>query len=177
MASPPPADDPLRVLVVDDDRGLAAAIAESLERRGHAVTTATSGKAGAARIEQDEFDVVLTDLRMADLGEQGGLSIVRSVREHLPEAEVYVITGYGDVKTAVEAMKLGAAHYLLKPIDMAELRAIVGKSAERVKLSRTNRELRQQIDERFGLEGVVGIGGQLRALLGQCQASVGKNRQ
>ena len=109
--------------------------------------------------------MVLTDLRMADLGEQGGLSIVRSVREHLPEAEVYVITGYGDVKTAVEAMKLGAAHYLLKPIDMAELRAIVGKSAERVKLSRTNRELRQQIDERFGLEGVVGNGPKMQRVV------------
>ena len=161
----PLADDPLRVLVVDDDRHLAAAIAESLERRGHAVTTAVSGKAGAARIEQDEFDVVLTDLRMADLGEQGGLTIVRSVREHLPDAEVYVITGYGDVKTAVEAMKLGAAHYLLKPIDMTELRAIVGKSAERVKLARSNRELRQQIDERFGLEGIVGNGSKMQRVV------------
>ena len=61
------ADDPLRVLVIDDDKNLAEAIAESLERKGHAVTVATTGKAGAAKVEADEFDVVLTDLKMADL--------------------------------------------------------------------------------------------------------------
>jgi two-component system response regulator HydG len=146
-------DESLRVLVIDDDKNLAEAIAESLERKGYDCTVATSGKAGAAKIEKDEFDVVLTDLRMADLD---GLNIVRRVREHLPDAEVYVITGYGDVKTAVEAMRLGATHYLLKPIDMVELRTIVEKSAERVRLARANRELRRQLDEKFGYEGVVG---------------------
>jgi two-component system, NtrC family, response regulator HydG len=156
------ADEPLRVLVIDDDKNLAEAIAEGLERKGHAVAVATSGKAGAAKVERDEFDVVLTDLRMADLD---GLSIVKAVRDHLPDAEVYVITGYGDVKTAVEAMRLGAAHYLLKPIDMTELRAIVEKSAERVKLARANRELRERLDEKFGYEGVVGSGPKMRQVL------------
>ncbi len=156
------ADEPLRVLVIDDDKNLAEAIAESLERKGHAVTVTTTGKAGATKVEQVEFDVVLTDLRMADLD---GLAIVKKVREHLPEAEVYVITGYGEVKTAVEAMRLGAAHYLLKPIDMVELRAIVEKSAERVKLARANRELRQQLDEKFGYEGVVGSGPKMQQVL------------
>jgi len=155
-------DEPLRVLVIDDDKNLAEAIAESLERKGHAVSVATSGKAGAAKVEKDEFDVVLTDLRMADLD---GLSIVKAVRDHLPDAEVYVITGYGEVKTAVEAMRLGAAHYLLKPIDMTELRAIVEKSAERVRLARANRELREQLDEKFGYEGVVGSGPKMRQVL------------
>src|SRR5205823_9394012 len=117
---------------------------------GHACTGATSGKAGAAKVEQGGFDVVLTDLRMADLD---GLAIVEKVRKHLPDAEVFVITGFGDVKTAVEAMKLGASHYLQKPIDLAELRAVVDKSADRL---RTLRDLRRQIDEKFGFEGVVG---------------------
>ena len=155
-------EEPLRVLVIDDDKNLAEAIAEGLERKGHAVTVATSGKAGAGKVERDEFDVVLTDLRMADLD---GLSVVRKVREHLPDAEVYVITGYGDVKTAVEAMRLGAAHYLLKPIDMTELRAIVEKSAERVRLAQANRELRERLDEKFGYEGVVGSGPKMRQVI------------
>ncbi|MGL6075253.1 MAG: sigma-54-dependent transcriptional regulator [Fimbriiglobus sp.] len=148
-------DDAIRVLVIDDDKNLAEAIRESLERKGHVVRIANNGKAGSQLIETDDFDVVLTDLRMNDLD---GLAIVKKVREHLQEAEVYVITGYGEVKTAVEAMRLGAAHYLLKPIDMIELRAIVEKSAEKIRLSRTNRELRQQIDEKFGFEGIVGNG-------------------
>jgi len=170
MALPAPPADALRVLVIDDDRNLAEAIAESLERKGHACTVAHTGKAGAAKLDQDEYDVVLTDLRMADTD---GLAIVRKAREALPEAEVYVITGYGDVKTAVEAMKLGAEHYLLKPIDLGELRAIVEKSAERVKLARTNTELRRQIDEKFGYEGVVGNGPKMTRVLQLLKAFAG----
>jgi two-component system response regulator HydG len=156
MAASP---EPLQVLVIDDDRHLAETIAESLERRGHSCTVATSGKAGAVQIEENAFDVVLTDLRMADLD---GLAIVKKVRDTLPDAEVFVITGYGDVKTAVEAMKLGASHYLQKPIDLAELRAVVDKSAERV---RKVRELRRQIDEKFGFEGVVGNSPKMQRVL------------
>src|SRR5215218_4340177 len=103
------APEALQVLVIDDDKNLAETIAESLERRGHACTVATSGKAGAAKLEQAEFDVVLTDLRMADLD---GLAVVKKCRELRPDAEVFVITGFAEVKTAIEAMKLGASHYL-----------------------------------------------------------------
>ena len=153
------AAEPLQILVVDDDKNLAQTLAESLERRGHECTVATTGKAGAAKIEQGAFDVVLTDLRMADVD---GLAIVEKVRQHLPDAEVFVITGYADVKTAVEAMKLGASHYLQKPIDLAELRAVVDKSAERVK---TVRDLRRQLDEKFGFEGVVGNSPKMQRVL------------
>ena len=93
--------------------------------------------------------MILTDLRMADLD---GLAVVEKARKVLPDAEVFVITGFGDVKTAVEAMKLGASHYLQKPIDLAELRAVVDTSAERV---RTVRDLRRQLDEKFGYQGVI----------------------
>ena len=158
----PPAVDPVRVLLIDDDAKLAAAIAESLDRKGYAVTVAHTGKAGAERLESDEFDVILTDLRMADVD---GLQIVRQARRLQPDAEVAVISGHNDVRTAQEAMKLGASHYLLKPIDLTELRATVEKSADRVKLSRTNRELRQQLDERFGYEGVIGNGPKMARVL------------
>lgn len=153
------AAEPLQILVVDDDKALAQTIAESLERRGHECTVATTGKAGAAKIEQNEFDVVLTDLRMADVD---GLAIVEKVKQLLPDAEVFVITGYADVKTAVEAMKLGASHYLQKPLDLAELRAVVDRSAARV---RTVRDLRRQLDEKFGFEGVVGNSPRMQRVL------------
>ncbi len=90
---------------------------------------------------------------MADLD---GLAILRKARTDLPEAEVVVITGHGDVKTAVEAIKQGAANYLTKPVDLAELRAIVAKASERLRLARANRDLQRQLDEKFGFEGVVG---------------------
>ena len=87
----------LRVLVIDDNASFAAAMAETLERVGYECVVATSGREGARLIENDEFDVVLTDLKMADLD---GLAIVRKAREVLPEAEVVVITGFGDAPRA-----------------------------------------------------------------------------
>jgi len=161
MPVPP---EPLRILVIDDEKDQAEDIAESLERRGHSCTVATSGKAGAARLDEESFDIVLTDLKMADLD---GLAVVEKCRKVQPDAEVFVITGFGDVKTAVEAMKLGASHYLQKPIDLAELRAVVTKSAERLG---TVRELRRQLDEKFGFEGVVGNGPRMQRVIQQLRA-------
>ncbi len=146
---PAPAE-PLQILVIDDDKHLAETISESLDRRGHVCTVATGGKAGVAKLEQEAFDVVLTDLKMADLH---GLQVVERCKQLRPDAEVYVITGLTDVPTAVDAMKRGASHYLQKPLDLAELRAVVENSAKRVG---TVRELRRQLDEKFGFEGVVG---------------------
>src|SRR5436853_7833444 len=90
--------DPLRVLVVDDDRHHAETVAEVLERVGYACTVATSGPAGAKRIERDEFDVVLTDLRMAELD---GLASFRKVRQEQPGGAGIVVTGSGYVRSSV----------------------------------------------------------------------------
>src|SRR5262245_41737657 len=154
--------DPLRVLVIDDEALHAEAVAESLQRVGYQCVVATSGLAGAKKIDQDEFDVVLTDLRMHDLD---GLAILKKAKQEQPEAEVLVITGHGDIKTAVAALQQGAAHYLQKPIDLEELRAIVDKSAEHLRLLRANRELKRQIDEKFGFEGVVGNSPKMRKVI------------
>jgi len=142
-----------KVLIIDDEEAHAEAVAESLQRVGYACTIATSGKAGAARIDDDEFDIILTDLRMPDMD---GLAILRKAKQANPATEVFVITGHGDVKTAVEAIKQGAANYLTKPVDMGELRAVMDKAAERIRLAQANRELKRQLDEKFGFEGVVG---------------------
>jgi len=146
-------DDPLRVLVIDDEPLHAEAVAESLERVGYQCVVATSGAAGAKKIDQEDFDVVLTDLRMAGTD---GMAILKKTRQEQPDAEVILVTGQGDISTAVEAMRQGAGHYLQKPVNMSELRAIVEKSAERLRLARANRELKRQLEEKFGFEGVVG---------------------
>jgi two-component system response regulator HydG len=145
--------EPFRVLVIDDDRGHAEVVAETLRKVGFDCTVATSGMEGARRIESEDWAIILTDLKMADLD---GLAILRKAREQAPDAEVIVITGFGDVKTAVEAIKQGAANYLTKPVDRDELRAIVQKASERLRLARANRDLKRQLDEKFGFEGVIG---------------------
>ena len=161
------AGEGLKVLVIDDEAFHAETVAAVLERVGYDCTVATSGKAGAKLIEHDEFDLILTDLKMNDLD---GLAILRKAREDLPDAEVIMITGHNDVKTAVEAIKEGAANYLTKPIDKAELEAIVAKAAERLQLKRTNRELKRQLDEKFGFEGVIGNSAKMHEVIKTLQS-------
>jgi len=152
----------LKLLIIDDEPNHAEVVAESLERVGYQCVVATSGKAGAKIIEQEEPEVILTDLKMDGID---GLAILRKARQELPDSEVVVITGHGDVQTAVEAMKAGATNYLQKPVNLAELRAMVDKAAERFRLKRTNKELQQQLDEKFGFEGVVGNSSKMHDVL------------
>src|SRR5215471_8211042 len=160
-------DDPIRVLVIDDEQPHAEVVAESLERVGYQCVIATRGADGARLIENEEFDVVLTDLRMEDMD---GLAILRKAKQELPDSEVVVITGFGDIKTGVEAIKQGAADYLTKPVDLAELRAIVDKASERLRLARANRELKRQLDEKFGFEGVVGNSPKMHEVLAKLKS-------
>jgi two-component system response regulator HydG len=166
-SSEPKPGEGLRVLVIDDEELHAEALAESLERVGYECVRVTSGSAGARLIETEDFDLILTDLKMEDMD---GLALLRKARQALPDAEVILITGHGDVKTAVEAMQQGAAHYLLKPVNMAELRALVNRSAERLRLSQANRELKRQLEEKFGFEGVVGNSPKMHEVIAKLKA-------
>jgi two-component system response regulator HydG len=169
MNPDPPADaaeDRLRVLVIDDERDHAETVAEILEDGGYACAVATSGKEGARRIQGEEFDLVLTDLRMGDLD---GMAIVRLVKEH-GDTLVMVISGSSDVKKAVAALREGASHYILKPVSKEELLAVVNKSADELRRLRTIRELRRQLDERFGFEGLVGNSQRMRELIEKVKA-------
>jgi two-component system response regulator HydG len=143
----------ISVLIIDDDEGHAQAVAESLERVGYECTTASSGTRGLELIESENFDVVITDLRMEDVD---GLDILRKAKTELPEAEVIVLTGHSSIHSAVTAMQGGAYTYLTKPLDIQELRAAVEKASERVRLIRRNLALNRRLDEKFGFEGVIG---------------------
>jgi two-component system, NtrC family, response regulator HydG len=154
--------DQIRVLVVDDQEVHAQAVAESLARIGYECDIATSGTEGLKKIENEDYDVVITDLRMDDVD---GLTLLRKAKLELPDAEVVLVTGHGDIKTAVAAMQGGAATYLTKPVDINELRAVVDKYTQRHRLSQANKELQRQLDERFGFEGVIGSSPQMHAVL------------
>jgi two-component system response regulator HydG len=152
----------ISVLVIDDEEQHAAAVAESLERIGYDCQIATTGPDGAKKIENENFDVIVTDLKMDTLD---GLALLRKAKMELPEAEVVLITGHGDIKTAVAAMQQGAATYLTKPVDISELRKVVDKAAQRQRLARTNLELQRRLDERFGFEGMIGNSAQMHGIL------------
>jgi two-component system response regulator HydG len=151
--TPPAPQVPLRLLVIDNDPAHAQAMLESLERVGaYQLVVANSGPEGARRIEQDMFDVIITDLVMSDVD---GMEILARARKALPDAEVIMVTGHASVPKAVEAMQLGAFNFLEKPITPARLRAVAEKAADAVRLKRQNFELNQRLDERFGFEGII----------------------
>jgi len=162
---------PVRVLIVDDDEAHAEAVADSLERpvadrARYECTVANTGARGAALIESDTFDIVITDLRMTDVD---GLAILRKTKEELPDAEVILLTGHGSINSAVTAMQHGAYTYLTKPLDIHELRAAVEKASERLRLIRQTAELNRRLDEKFGFEGVVGNSPQMHRIISLLQ--------
>ncbi len=146
-------DQQIRVLVVDDDEPHAEAVAESLERVGYECVIATSGREGLRLIEEQNFDIVLTDLLMDDVG---GMEILTKAKQELPDAEVVILTGRNEATAAVAAMQAGATNYLIKPLDINELRALAEKVSQSQRLARSNVELQRQLNEKFGFEGVVG---------------------
>ncbi|MSR59913.1 MAG: sigma-54-dependent Fis family transcriptional regulator [Planctomycetaceae bacterium] len=157
----------VRVLVVDDDEAHAQAVADSLERLGrYDCTVANSGARGAALLESDIFDVVITDLRMGDID---GLAILRKAKDELPDAEVILLTGHGSITSAVTAMQHGASTYLTKPLDIQELRAKVDQASEKLRLLREKAELNRRLDEKFGFEGVLGSSPQMHRIVTQLQ--------
>jgi two-component system, NtrC family, response regulator HydG len=150
------------ILVVDNDPAHAQAMTESLERTGYRCTVATSGPEGKRQLEQNTFDVIITDLVMNDFD---GMQILELSKHLLPESQAIMVTGHATVTKAVEAMQLGAFNFLEKPITPNRLRAIVAKAAEAVQLKQTNLELRKRLDEKFGFEGIVYAGQQMQGLI------------
>jgi two-component system response regulator HydG len=153
---------PIKVLVIDDDAAHAEAMADSLARVGYECVVATSGSEGLAMLQRDAFEVIVTDLRMKDTT---GLDVLAKAKEVLPDAEVIVVTGHGTIQSAVEAMQQGAFNYLLKPLDLKQLRAVVDNASRTQHLRRANAELSRRLDERFGFEGLIGNSPQMHEVL------------
>jgi two-component system, NtrC family, response regulator AtoC len=129
-----------RVLVVDDEEGIRSFLAEVLAGEGHEVAVAADGREALALIGRQSFHLMITDLKMPGMD---GMELFRRAAEIAPETEVIVLTAHGTVETAVEAMKLGAADYLTKPLSGPdELRIVAARALER----RRMRDERQRID-------------------------------
>jgi two-component system NtrC family response regulator len=139
------------ILVVDDEEAQRKVLAGFLRKKGFEVLAAGAVDEALERASEHTVDLVLTDLRMPG---GGGLELLRGLRALNPEIPVIVMTAYGTVASAVEAMKDGAADYLSKPVDLDELELVVMRSLERRALESENRELRQELAGRHRLEGL-----------------------
>jgi DNA-binding NtrC family response regulator len=147
------ADTKRHLLLVEDEAGLRQAVAEQLADRGYQVEQADSGEAAAARLADFAFDVIVTDLRLP--GIDGG-AVVEAAVARYPDIVAIVITGFGTVKDAVEAIKRGASDFVSKPFQIDELLHALDSALERRRLKSENAYLRAQLEERYRFEGLIG---------------------
>jgi len=151
-----------RVLVVDDEVRMADVVAMALSRGGFDCETCGSGEAALAALAERPVDVIVSDRKMPGMD---GLELLARVHQGWPELPVILLTAYGDVPSAVQAMQAGAFDYVTKPFDNDELRALVARACDMRRLERENRWLRQEVAGRYGPEAIVAESPQSRAVL------------
>jgi two-component system, NtrC family, response regulator AtoC len=152
----------IRLLIVDDQqsiRKLCIAIGNTL---GFSCIEAESAEMALALLETESPDIILADLRM---GEMSGIDFLESVKKLLPRTEMAIMTGYGSIETAVQAMKLGAYDYITKPFRVEELKIVLQRMAEKVRLVAENHFLRERVNTEMELHGIVGSSAKIQDVL------------
>jgi DNA-binding NtrC family response regulator len=141
------------LLLVEDESSLREAIAEQLGDRGYQVVQADSGEAALARLAEFAFDIIVTDLRLPGID---GSAVVEAAVERYPHIVAIVVTGYGTVKDAVEAIKRGAWDFVSKPFQIDELLHVLESALEQRRLKSENAYLRSQLEERYRFHEIIG---------------------
>lgn len=151
-----------KILVVDDEPGMRRSLAILLRREGYAVTEAPGGEEAADHLGRDVFDLVIADLRMEAIS---GLDLLRLVKQMSPDTEAILMTAFGTVESAVEAMKLGAFDFIAKPFQADEILLRVRNALEKRRLKEEIHRLRAEVKSAFGFEGIVGVSEGIRRVL------------
>jgi DNA-binding NtrC family response regulator len=141
------------LLVVDDDRHICEAMADYLRSLGHRAETALTCQDALDRIAEFKFDVVLCDVNLPD---RDGFHLLETVTRTRPDVAVILITGFGTIESAVEAIRMGAFDYLTKPVIDDELNFSIQRALGQKQIVEENRRLKQQLDEKFGLSNIIG---------------------
>ncbi len=141
------------VLVADDDQVARELLAEALDREGYRVRVADGGEACVRMAEDETFDLVLVDLRMPGLD---GLAVLKRLNETQPDLPVVILTAFATMATAIEAVNAGASDYLSKPFRMEEIKLVVRRTLEARRLARENRQFREELKARQGIDTLVG---------------------
>ena len=146
-------DTSKHLLLIEDETSLREAIAEQLADHGYEVDQADSGEAAIARLADFAYDILITDLRLPGID---GSAVVEAAVGRYPDLIAIVVTGYGTVKDAVDAIKRGARDFVSKPFQIDELLHVLDSALEQRRLRSENAYLRAQLEERYRFEGVVG---------------------
>jgi DNA-binding NtrC family response regulator len=161
-----------RILIVDDESNARAALSEILHEEGYATETAADGFKALGKLDEFAPDVVLTDLKMPGLD---GIAFMEKAKAAAPGTVFVVMTAFGTISSAVEAMKKGAENYLLKPLDPEALGAVVDRAMEKARLVQETRRLRDRLRERNAFRHVVSADPKMEAVL-ELVAQVGPSR-
>jgi DNA-binding NtrC family response regulator len=141
------------VLIIDDEKSLLDLLSVVFKKEGYGVRTALSAAKGFDVLEKDDIDLVVTDIKMP---ETDGMEVLKLVREKHPDVPVVMITAYGSINQAVEALKAGALDYVVKPFDVEELKIIVGRGLAERRLKQENILLKRDLKERYSFENMIG---------------------
>ena len=142
-----------RILLIDDDKNAADGLRKILLQDGYDTSCVYTGNEAISLIDTEHFDIVITDMKLPDIS---GFSIIEKVKKNDADIPVIMITAFSSLQTAIDAMKKGADDYLTKPVNIEELELILKKIWEKQLLILQNRELRQQLDDRYGFSGFIG---------------------
>ena len=147
------------LLIVEDEERMRRLLELVLKPAGYELILANSGT-DAIRLIQDQtsFDLIVTDLQ---LGNVSGMDVLEAAKQHMPEVPVLIVTGYGTVKSAVEAMHKGAYDYIAKPVDNDELKIIISRALQVRRLAQDNRVLRAGLQEQFGFDRIISVSKQM----------------
>ncbi len=151
----------MKILVIDDEKNIGEVIKLIFEKEDYDVTLAFNGEEGKEKIQNEYFDVIISDIKLPDVS---GMEILKLTKNLYPEVPVIMITAYASTSTAVQAMKLGADDYVIKPFDIDELRIIVKKAYEKKKLEIENKKLQRLIDEKYSFENIIGKSKQMKSI-------------
>ncbi len=142
-----------RVLIIDDDQSMLELAEFHLQARGYESARAETGEEGLKLVESSQFDLILTDLQLPDLG---GIEVVKRLKEISPDSEIIMISGHGSVAKAVEATKAGAFYFVEKPVEFEELMVLIEKAVERGQQAEEIRQLRGRLTNRASYYNIIG---------------------
>ncbi|HEX9426262.1 MAG TPA: sigma-54 dependent transcriptional regulator [Candidatus Polarisedimenticolia bacterium] len=148
-----------RVLIVDDEKGMRDFLGIMLRKEGYAVSQAESADKASELLSRGEFDLVISDISMPG---QSGLEVLRQSKTSSPETPVIMITAYASTESAVEALKLGAYDYIIKPFDVDELKIVVHNALDKRRLENENRILKRELKEKLRSDELVGDSPRMR---------------
>ena len=151
-----------KILIIDDEAIALQNLMHVLKKEGYAILGTQSSTEALELLARERFDLVLTDLKMEKVD---GMQILARTRESYPDSEVIMITGYATLETAIEAMKLGAYHYIAKPFKLDEVRKVVKEALEKVRLKRENITLKTQLKAYANTSGIITANDKMKAIL------------